>query len=151
VAAAFDDQAQIVLACEIDSGDHVSGASGSHSVSARRGRPPIYPAGGLRRTGLIADIVGGLQVLDDFLAGCAFRSVRTGNERGLHLDETAIHILVQLLPAFGGRPLRVRRADAASEGFANLTAACVDVAERRQRTDRKGIAAKRLKKALLFV
>ena len=30
-------------------------------------------------------------------------------------------------------------------------AACVDVAERRQRTGRRGLAAKRLKKALLFI
>ena len=100
MAAAFDDQPQIVLACEIDSGDHVSGASGSHSVPARRGHPSIYPAGGLRRTGLIADIVGVLQVLDDFLAGCAVRSFRTRNERGLHLDEMSAHVLRLAFPSF---------------------------------------------------
>jgi hypothetical protein len=104
MAAAFDDQPQIVLACEIDGGNHVSGASDSHSVNARSGHPSIYPAGGLGRAGLIANIVGILQALYYLLARCAVRPVRTRSERGLYSDQLPSDILVELLPAFLGRP-----------------------------------------------
>src|SRR5690349_7082947 len=104
MAAPFDDQPQIVLACEIDSGNHVSGASGSHSVNARSRHPSIYPAGGLGRAGLIANIVGILQAFYYLLARCAIRSVRTRSKRGLYSDQPPSDIVVELLPAFLGWP-----------------------------------------------
>ena len=55
VAAAFDDQAQIVLAGEVDGGRDVGGSPGGDSIDARRRRPAVSPAGVLRRPGLVAD------------------------------------------------------------------------------------------------
>ena len=57
VATAFDDQPQMVLASEVDRRHHVGGLVGRHRVHAGGRGPAIEPAGRLRQTDLIADVI----------------------------------------------------------------------------------------------
>jgi hypothetical protein len=68
MTAAFDHQPQIVFPGEIDSSDDIRTISGGYCVDARSRHPSIDPAGGLGPSGLIANVVGILQVLKNFLA-----------------------------------------------------------------------------------
>src|SRR5438067_2386867 len=76
VAAALDDQAQIVVASEIYRGDHVGGFFHRDCVGARSGGPRIDLSGNLRTAGLVADVEGVAEILDYF---GATRIVATGN------------------------------------------------------------------------
>ena len=69
VAAALDDQPQIVLAGEIDRGDDVVGRTGGHRIDARLRRPGVDPAERLRQADFVAEIVRVLQWLEDLRAG----------------------------------------------------------------------------------
>ncbi len=64
VAAALDDQAQIVVPREIDRGDHVAGLSGCDRVGAGLEGPAVDPAERLRDANLVANEVGVLQLLE---------------------------------------------------------------------------------------
>jgi hypothetical protein len=54
VAATLYDDPQIVLAGEIDRGDHVIGRLGGHGIDAWPQRPGIHPAERLRQPDLVA-------------------------------------------------------------------------------------------------
>ena len=54
VPAPFDGQSQIVLAGEVDGGDHISGVLGCDGIGAPRRRPSIHPAESLRQARLVA-------------------------------------------------------------------------------------------------
>ena len=56
VAAALDDEAQVVLASEVDRGDDIPSRLGRHGEYARLSAPGIEPAGGLRQPDLVADV-----------------------------------------------------------------------------------------------
>src|SRR5204862_1824533 len=58
VAAAFDDQAKIVLSREVYGGDNVFGLRRGKSVEAGCRGPRIHPAGGLSETWLVTNVVG---------------------------------------------------------------------------------------------
>ncbi len=65
VAAAFDDEPQIVLAREIDGGDDVGGRLDGDRIDARPRSPGVDPAERLGEPDLVAEIVGILQLLED--------------------------------------------------------------------------------------
>ena len=79
--AAFDDQAQIVVSGEVDRCDNVFGLGGRNRIDARCRRPGIDPAGGLRQTRLIADVVGILQLPKDLAAGRTVWRILTRSQR----------------------------------------------------------------------
>ena len=117
VAAALDDQAQIVVAGEIDRGDDVRRGLGGDGIDARRRRPRIDPAGGLRRAGLVANVVRISQVLQHVLAGCAVNVRRTGGKRRLHLHQASRNSRIQGVPTRRIRPGRIPRTHAAERGI----------------------------------
>ena len=105
VAAALDDQAQIVLAGEVDRGDDVRSRAGRHRVGARPRRPGVDPAEGLRQPDLVAEVVGILQALEDPRARGALRRCAASGKRRADLDEPAPDIPVEpLQSASAGHP-----------------------------------------------
>ncbi len=114
VSTAFDDQTQIVIASETDGRDDVVSPGGRDRIDARRGHPRIHPAGVLRQSGLVTEVIGILQSLENFLARCAVRLLLTRSQRRLHLDQTSLDGLPQLVPVRLGGPRRVAGADASS-------------------------------------
>ena len=61
VTAAFHDQAEAVGAGEVDRRDHVRRLPGGDGIDARRRRPSVDPAGGLRQPRLVTEVVRVLQ------------------------------------------------------------------------------------------
>ncbi len=102
MAAAFDDQPQIVLAREIDRCRHVGGVSRGNRVDAGGGAPRVQPAGDLRARRLVAEIEGVTRVLQHVETFGALRFRRARCEQRLHLDEIAADILLQLCPNRAG-------------------------------------------------
>ena len=74
VAAALNDEAQIVFAGEIHRRGNVVGVSRRDCVDARFGSPRVDPSQGLREAGLIADVVRIRQVVPEIL-GCGARRI----------------------------------------------------------------------------
>jgi hypothetical protein len=68
MARAFHNQAQIVAAGKVYTGNHVVGGLRGHGVGARFRGPGIYPAERLSETDLVAKVVGILQLLKEFIA-----------------------------------------------------------------------------------
>jgi hypothetical protein len=112
VAAAFDHQAQIVVAREIDRRDHVRGRFRRHRVDTRLKRPGVDPAGRLSQPELIADGVGILQPLEQLAAGGAVRRVDAILERRAHDDQAAAGLLAERVPPGLGGPAGITAAHA---------------------------------------
>ena len=62
VAATLDDEAQIVLACEVDGGDDIVRCPRCDGEYARRRLPDVGPAQRVRQSRLVADVVRILQI-----------------------------------------------------------------------------------------
>ena len=107
VAAAFDDQAQIVLAGEIDGGRDIGGSLGGDRIDARRRRPGVSPAGALRRPGLVADEERIAQIAQKLLAGGRVGIVGAGLQRCFDLDEAPADHLLQPVPLHRGGPVGI--------------------------------------------
>ena len=73
MAAALDDQAEIVLAGEIDGRDDVAPGFGGYGIDARSRHPGVDPTDGLRPGRLIADII---RVLERCQFGLTFRAAQ---------------------------------------------------------------------------
>ena len=71
VAAAFNHEAQVVVAGEIDGLGNVVSISRGDCVRAGLGSPRIDPSQGLRESGLIADVVRIFQILQQEFGGGA--------------------------------------------------------------------------------
>jgi hypothetical protein len=65
---AFDDEAQIVLAGEVNVGDDVAGRFRGDGIDARLRSPCIEPTGGLRQPDLVGDVIGVSQPGEDIVA-----------------------------------------------------------------------------------
>lgn len=87
MAAAFDHQAQIVLAREVDRGDHIRGRFRGNRVDARLKGPGVDPAGRLSQPDLITDGIGVFQLLEQLAARGAIRRVAAILERRAHGDQ----------------------------------------------------------------
>ena len=113
VAAALHDQAQPVLAREVDRRDHVRGGAGRHRVDAGLGGPRVHPAEVLGEPHLVAEVVRVLHPPRELLAGLRLERAHALGERRLHADEPAPGALAEPLPRRRVGPLRVRRPHAA--------------------------------------
>ena len=78
MAAAFDDQPQIIVAGEVDGSDDVTRRLGRHRIDARLRFPGVDPAGGLRQSDIIADVVGILEFPEEIAACRPVRRFATG-------------------------------------------------------------------------
>src|SRR4029077_5002876 len=112
VAGAFDDEAQGVLAREVDPGDDIRRVARFQRVDARARRPDIEPTRYLGAGGQIADEKGIVDVGGNLHAGRSTRLLLTGREQGVHRDQIAAHGVVELLPAGLRRPARIAWAHA---------------------------------------
>ena len=99
MAATFHNEAQIVVAGEVDGGDNVLGVSDGDRVGARCRSPTTEPAGGLRAARLFSDEIGVLHFLDPRRTRRALGRVHAWGERGGHGDELSPDLLLQLFPA----------------------------------------------------
>src|ERR1035441_1283642 len=72
VAAAFDHQAQVILAGKIHGLSNVMGSSCRDRVNAWFGSPSVNPSQGLRESRLIADVIWISDVLPETLGCGAF-------------------------------------------------------------------------------
>jgi hypothetical protein len=104
VAAALDDQPQIVVTREVDRRDNVMRRFGRNGIDARLKVPGIDPAGGLRQADLVADEIGVFQFPEEIAARSSIRRFPTDAQRRAHLDEATPDIFVQLGPARFVRP-----------------------------------------------
>ncbi len=68
VAAAFDDQPQVIIAGEIDCSKDVTGRLSRHRIDTGLRRPSIDPARGLRQGDVVADVVGIFQLFEEIAA-----------------------------------------------------------------------------------
>jgi hypothetical protein len=112
MAAALHDQAQILLAGEIDRGDDVFGLARRHRIDARLRGPRIEPAAGLGQRGAVADEIWVLQLFEESAARIAVGVGPTGVKRRFHGNELTLHSLSQPLPLGGRGPFGIARADA---------------------------------------
>ena len=111
VTAALHDQADAVRAGEVDRRDHVRGLPGGDGIDARRRRPSVDPAGGLRQPRLVTEVVRVLQPPHDLGARGAPGRRPTRGQGRLHGNQTPADVAVEAVPARGGRPRRVTRPD----------------------------------------
>src|SRR5262249_48607839 len=112
MAAALHDQAKLVFSGEVDRGDDIVGLSGGHRIDAGPRCPGADPAGCLRQSDLIADVVGVSQRLEDFGARWAVRRLATHAQGRFHLDQSPFNRPTELVPTFLGRPSGISRRDA---------------------------------------
>jgi hypothetical protein len=94
VAAAFDDQPQIIVASEIDCSDDVTRLVSRHRIDARLRFPGIYPARGLRQGDVVADEIGILEFLEEIAARRPIGCFATSTQRRVHLDEPAADSII---------------------------------------------------------
>ena len=112
VAGALHDEAELLLAREVDSRDDIRRVACPDRIDARRRRPGVEPAGNLRARGLIADIEGVMEVGEDLAACRAIALLAAGVEERLHPGEIPPDRVVELLPARRRRPGRIAGAHA---------------------------------------
>jgi hypothetical protein len=68
MAAAFDDEPQIVVAGEVDRHDDVPRRLGCHGVDTWLGHPRVDPARGLSQTDFITDVIRIFQFSEEIAA-----------------------------------------------------------------------------------
>ncbi len=112
VPAALHHQPQIVLAREIHGRDHVGGVGGLDRPDAEARLPGVEPARDLGAAGLIANIVGVGERLEEISAGrrLGIGLARLGQGDGF--DQASAHRLLQPLPGGVAGPPGVTRSDA---------------------------------------
>src|SRR5215472_12387287 len=110
--ATFDDQAKVVLAREVDGGDHVRGRLRGDGVDARLKGPAVDPAGRLRQPYLIADGVGIFQLLEQVAARGAVGRASAILDRGANGDQAPARLSAQRVPLGRGGPAGITGADA---------------------------------------
>ncbi len=125
VSTALHDQAHAAIAREVHGRDDVGGLRGRNRVLARARRPRVEPARGLGQRGLVADLVGVLEVPEDLRARLAEGIRAAGLERRLDLDQAAVDLAAEGLPGLVGRPVGIAGSDPAGRGGS-------DVARRRR-------------------
>jgi hypothetical protein len=99
VAAAADDEPQIVLAREVDGRDDIRGGLGRNGVDALLQCPRIDPASGLGQPHRVADEVWVLQFPEEIAARGFIGRILTHGQWRLHADQPSLSVAVQLLPA----------------------------------------------------
>ena len=98
VAATFDDEAEMIFACEIyGSGDILSIARGDR-INTGFGGPGIGPSHGLGEGGGVSDEEGVAEVLEEFLTLRSGGRGLTFSEGELDRDEIAADLLLELVP-----------------------------------------------------
>src|SRR5207244_11739462 len=80
VAGALHDEAELLLAREVDARDDIRRVACPDRIDARRRRPGVEPAGNLRARGLVADIEGVMEVGEDLAASRASGLPAEGDE-----------------------------------------------------------------------
>ena len=147
VAAALDDQPQIVLARKVDRRDDIGGRFGRHGIDARLKHPGIDPARGLRQTDLVTDVIGIFQFPEEIAARRPIRRVPAGAQRRCTLisrPPTSRFSLSQL--AASGHD--------GSDGRTRLAAGLAATGSARESLGKTGTmtaAAPRVSKLLLFM
>jgi hypothetical protein len=117
VTAAFNAKPKPVLVGEVDGSHHIGRCFGRNGIDAWFRYPCVYPANGLRSSGLIADIV---RIPQSRELGLAFGAVWVCavGEQWFYFDDTAADVMVQPFPACHTRPRRIGRANASKDaGF----------------------------------
>src|SRR6202040_2052740 len=95
MAAAFHNQAQVMVAREVDACYDLSGVARLHRKNAGCWRPGIQPAGNFGPRRLIANVEGIANVGADVLARRATWLALARVEERLHLDEIAADRVVE--------------------------------------------------------
>ncbi len=80
VAAAFHDQAQIVFASKVYGHCNIIRVSCRNRINAWLCNPRVHPTQSLRKTRLIANVVGIIEILENVLTGRAFRCGLAGGQ-----------------------------------------------------------------------
>ncbi len=107
MAAAFDDQPQLIVTGKVDRGRNILRRLGRHSIDARLRGPSVDPPRGLGQIDLVANEVRVFEFAEQIVARGPLRHIATDIERWRHLDQSAADISVEPRPASAVGPVRV--------------------------------------------
>jgi len=113
---AFDDKTQVVFGGKVRCGRDFGSISCGDSIHTGFGGPSVNPAQGLGYAGIVAGVVGILQICEESLAVNALRRGQARVDRKIDRDEIATNGIVETLPSILGRPTWVGRTDPANCG-----------------------------------